>query len=115
MSAEVLADDDRRADAAADGDTDKNAGQRIGRADRGQCSFSYIMSHNSRVYNGVCLLKQISDDHRKRKGKQCPGGLLCDQIVFIFVHDFLEAPLRLQDAANSQSQFSWSQCVFFGF
>ena len=38
MSAEVLADDDRRADAAADGDTDKNAGQRIGRTDRGQCS-----------------------------------------------------------------------------
>ena len=58
------------------------------------------------VYNGVCLLEQISNDHRKRKGKQCPGWLFCDQIVFIFVHDFLEAPLRLQDAANSQSQFS---------
>ena len=106
MSTEMLADDDRRTDTAADGNTDKNAGQRIGRADCGQCGFSYIMSHNSGVYNGVCLLEQISDDHGKRKGKQCPGWLFCDQIVFILVHDFLESPLRLQDAANSQSQFS---------
>ena len=69
MSAEMLADDDRCADAAADGDTDKNAGQRIGRADCGQCGFPYIMPNNGGIYNGVCLLEQISDDHGKRKGK----------------------------------------------
>ena len=81
LCAEMLADDDGGADAAADGHAYEDRCERGGRADGGQRRFAVVVADDCGVHDGIGLLEEVSNDHRQGEFQKRPRGPFGDQIV----------------------------------
>ena len=87
-------------DPAADGDRDKNVGDRIGRTNRRQGLFPDEFSYHHRIGDVVKLLKQVSEDHRKHEKQECLSRTIRQHVIFFSCHSYILYSVMMDASAS---------------